>query len=159
MPANTQNFRAQKSPRLYTFTFASVLFAIVTAMSSHALADDPTGVWLVQDGSAKVRVGACSGALCGNVIWIRQPIDPANGKLWLDEKSIDPNKRRRPILGIRVVIDMKPSRIPNKWTGRVYSIDHGKHFDGSLTLLTPTKLKIEGCLMLICESEIWTRAD
>ena len=150
---------AQKSPRLNTLAFASVLVAIVIALSSHALAGDPTGVWLVQDRSAKVRVGTCSDALCGKVIWIREPIDPTNGKPWLDKNNSDPHQRNRHLLGIPIAIDMKASQVPNKWTGRVYSIDHGKHFDGSLTLLTPTKLKIEGCLLLICQSEIWTRAD
>jgi uncharacterized protein (DUF2147 family) len=139
---------------------ACALLAVALVMqSSYSYASDPTGVWLVQDGNAKVRVETCGEALCGNVIWIQQPNDPADGKPWLDKNNVDPTKRDRPLLGLTIAIDMKPSDVPKKWVGQVYSIDLGRIFDGSIMLQNPTKLKIEGCLLLICQAEIWTKLD
>jgi uncharacterized protein (DUF2147 family) len=55
---------------------------------------------------------------------------------------------------------MKPSEFPDKWVGKVYSVVRGRNFDGSVALLSPRRLKIEGCLTpLLCQSEIWTKAD
>ncbi len=124
-----------------------------------AFAADPRGVWLVQDRNAKVRVDACGDAICANVIWIEQPIDPSTGRPLADKNNLDPAKRSRPLLGLTVAAGMKQSDSPEKWVGQVYSIDHGRGFDGSLKLLSDDKLKIEGCLLLACESETWTRVE
>ena len=42
---------------------------------------DPTGIWLTQAGDAKVRVSRCRAGICGIVVWLRDPIDPATGSL------------------------------------------------------------------------------
>ena len=138
----------------------AIVFA-VSAMAAvdRAFAGDPTGVWLDEDRDAKIQVAKCGAALCGHVVWIQQGNDPANGQPWVDKNNVDPNKRGRSLLGLTIVKDMKPSSTPNKWSGQVYSIVFGKNFNGSLTLLSPTSLKIEGCLLLICQSEIWTKAN
>jgi uncharacterized protein (DUF2147 family) len=116
-------------------------------------------VWLDEDRDAKIQVAKCGDALCGHIVWIQQMNDPANGQPWIDKNNADPNKRGRSLLGLTIVKDMKPNSTPNKWSGQVYSIVFGKNFSGSLTLLSPTSLKIEGCLLLICQSEIWTKAN
>ena len=137
--------------------FAFVMPAMVAF--DRAFAGDPTGVWLVEDRDAKVQVATCGDALCGTVVWIQQLNDPADGQPWVDKNNEDPNKRSRSLLGLTIAINMKPSNVPDRWVGQVYSIVFGKNFDGSLTLLSPTSLKIEGCLLLICQSEIWTKAN
>jgi uncharacterized protein (DUF2147 family) len=148
------------SPILPILASGSVLLAAaLTMLGGYAFASDPAGVWLIEDGSAKVRIEACDQALCGKVVWIQQPNDPADGKPWLDKNNIDPSKRNRLLLGVTIASDMKPSDVPGKWVGQVYSIDFGRNYDGSITLLNPIKLKIEGCLLLICQSELWTKAD
>jgi uncharacterized protein (DUF2147 family) len=123
-----------------------------------AIAGDPTGIWQIEDRDAEVRVVTCGKALCVTVVWIQQPNDPDSGKPWVDKNNVDASNRSRPLLGLTIINDMMPSPSPNKWEGHVYSILLGKKFDGSLTLLNPTKMKIEGCLMApLCQSEIWTK--
>jgi len=134
------------------------LFAVLAQIGS-AQATEPVGVWLVENGSAKVRVHNCGSALCGKVVWIRQPIDPETGKPWLDKSNVDPRKRGRAVLGIAIAVNMRPGDGSDHWTGHVYSVDHGKVFNGSLTLMTPSRMKIEGCIGVFCQSETWTRAD
>jgi uncharacterized protein (DUF2147 family) len=146
-------------------TIAKIMSLIVgaIAMSAFVLTSAYSGaldgVWIVQDRTAKVRIAPCGGALCGNVVSITQPNDPATGGPWLDTNNVDPAKRARPLLGIAVATGMKPDGSSAKWIGRVYSIDHGRDYAGSMTLLSPTRLKIEGCQLMICESEIWTKAE
>ncbi len=121
-------------------------------------ASDLHGVWLVQDRTANVRIAPCGDALCARVTTIFQPNDPATGAPWLDKNNPDPAKRHRPLLGLAIATGMR-STAPGKWIGRIYSIDYGRMYAGSITLLSPSQLKIEGCQLLICESEIWTRAE
>lgn len=136
------------------------LVALAFALSARtAHAGDLEGEWIVQDRAATVRIAPCGRALCGKVVSIEQPIDPATGAPWRDAKNVDPAKRARPILGLSVATGMRPGRSPGKWVGRVYSIDYGRDYAGSITLLAPTRLKIEGCQMMVCESEIWTKAE
>jgi uncharacterized protein (DUF2147 family) len=138
----------------------ALVFGLLTmATANRAYASDPTGVWWDEDRDAKIQVAKCGDAFCGHVVWIQQANDPDNGRPWVDKNNTDPNKRGRPLLGLTIARDMKPSGTPNKWSGQVYSIVFGKNFSGSLTLLSPTSLKIEGCLSLICQSEIWTKAN
>jgi uncharacterized protein (DUF2147 family) len=132
---------------------------LLAAFAPSGFAADPRGVWLVQDGNAKVKVDTCGSAICANVIWIETPNDPATGKPRVDKNNVDPAKRSRPLLGLTIATGMKQSDRPEKWIGEVYSIDHGRSVNGSLSLLSDRKLKIEGCLMLVCESETWTRVD
>ncbi len=124
-----------------------------------ARAADINGLWLVQDRTAIVRIASCGAALCAKVATIFQPNDPATGKPWVDNKNVDRAKRDRPLLGLAIATAMKPSGAPGRWVGRVYSIDYGRDYAGSITRTSPTQLKVEGCQLMICESETWTKAD
>ena len=154
-------FQTRIFPRAKALCFAGLIFVILNIFFiDRASAADPTGVWLIKDRDAKIQIKKCGGALCGAVVWIKQPNDPDTGKPWLDKNNIDPKKRSRPLLGLIIPSEMKPSGLPNKWVGKVYSVVRGNSYDGSVALLSPKTLKIEGCLApLLCQSEIWTRAD
>ncbi len=126
---------------------------------------DPTGTWVNDDGKGIIQIADCgvlsklppTNDLCGVVVWLKDPLDPATGKPPVDHNNVDPAKRNRPILGLEVVIGMKPSRTAGRWDGRVYSIDDGKAFDGSLIVKSATQMRVQGCLLLICQGEEWTR--
>lgn len=134
---------------------ASTLLGLATALP--AFAGDPTGLWLTEKGDARVRVGRCGGALCGSIVWLKAPNDPATGKPSTDENNPDPTKRTRPLLGIHIVFGMKPSGTPDKWMGRFYNPDDGKTYEGRLSLIEATSLRAEGCLAVFCSGETWTR--
>src|SRR5258705_3992204 len=72
-----------------------IIIAILTALpgapSAKAQAGpDPTGIWRTQAGDAKVRIGKCGGGICGGVIWLKEPINPAPGKPQADGKNSNP---------------------------------------------------------------------
>jgi len=54
--------------------------ALATAsLVTPAIAADPMGTWFTADKDSQVRIVNCGGALCGNLIWLKEPIDPATG--------------------------------------------------------------------------------
>ena len=120
-------------------------------------AADPIGTWMTQNGDARVRVSHCGSALCGTVVWLKEPKDAVTGKPATDEHNADPRKRTRPLLGLRIMNGMRPSATPDKWTGQFYNADDGKSYDGSIVLTDARHLKAEGCLMVMCSAETWTR--
>jgi uncharacterized protein (DUF2147 family) len=86
------------------------------------------GEWTVQDGSARMRLGACGGesSICGHTAWTRDP--PG-----IDHRNPDPAKRQNSIIGTQILIDMRPAK-PNRWEGRIYNPRDGKFYDASVTL-------------------------
>jgi len=129
----------------------------LVVLASPALAADPSGVWLTQDGEAHVRVARCGGGYCGNIVWIKNPIDAETGKLSTDKFNPDPAKRNRRMMGIRVASDMKPSGTPGKWSGHFYNGDDGKTYDGNFVVGGPGVLYAEGCLGSFCMRQTWTK--
>ena len=68
---------------------AAALLAAPSARAQSA-AGEPTGVWLTQAGDARVRVSKCGGGICGVIVGLRDPIDPATGKPQVDDKNPNP---------------------------------------------------------------------
>ena len=129
----------------------------LTCAAAGAAHADPTGTWLTADGQAHVRVADCGGTWCGTIVWLREPNDPATGRPLTDQANADVAKRTRLIIGMPVVFDMRPGTAANKWSGQLYDPRNGKTYNGSMLLETPARLKIDGCVLVLCESEIWTR--
>lgn len=137
---------------------AAAAVALVGILSSAmAGSDDPTGIWLTQAGDAKVVVSRSGSMLSGRVIWLKTPIDPATGKLQVDDKNSNPSLAKRRIVGLQLFIGMK-LQSPGKWSGKIYNADDGKSYDSNISLQDPTKLKVEGCVGALCGGEIWTRS-
>jgi hypothetical protein len=53
---------------------------LLAAPSVRAQAGEPSGIWQTQAGDARVRVSKCAGGICGIIVGLREPIDPATGK-------------------------------------------------------------------------------
>src|SRR5579859_3398902 len=86
------------------------------ALSSPAKAEGPDGIWLTQAGDARIRVSRCGAGVCGVVVWLKEPIDPATGKPQVDDKNANPSLRKRPIIGLSLFLGMRPAG-PNQWSG------------------------------------------
>jgi uncharacterized protein (DUF2147 family) len=124
-----------------------------------ASAGDPTGTWHTKGMLAQVRIAKCAEDLCGTIVALKDPIDPATGKPQTDSENEDTTKRNRAVMGLQVLIGMKPAGA-NRWSGQVYSPEEGKTVSGNLALKDANTLSVEGCLLggLLCRSETWTRA-
>ncbi|PNG27251.1 DUF2147 domain-containing protein [Methylocella silvestris] len=125
-------------------------FALVTLFAGAASAD-PIGDWRVADGGATVRIKKCGAGLCGFVASTKG----APGK---DERNPDPAKRNRSVLGIEVLINLRPSG-NNVWTGTTYNAEDGLLYNATVTQSGERSLEIKGCGANggVCGSETWTR--
>ena len=124
----------------------------VCLFSSHAFAAEsgPTGDWLVGNKEARIRIADCTGALWGVISWEAKP--------GFDSNNPDPAKRTRSMLGVPIVLGMKPAG-RNKWAGAIYNSAWGKIFSGGVSLEKADTLRITGCLLgLLCGGENWSRA-
>ena len=135
----------------------AILAALLGAPATPAQASEATGVWLTQAGDARVRVSKCGGGLCGVIVGLRDPIDPATGKPQVDDKNPNPALRKRPMIGLPLFGGMQPSG-PNRWSGQIYNADDGSTYVSHVSLAGPNTLKVEGCIGALCGGENWTRA-
>ena len=128
-------------------------------LAGTASAADAIGTWYTGDKEGQVRIVNCGGALCGTLIWLKEPNDPATGRPKTDKNNADASKQSRPRLGVPIVLGMKPSG-PGQWTGDVYNASDGKTYSGSFTLTGPNSADLKGCMLSVfCKSQTWTRAN
>lgn len=135
----------------------AILAALLGAPAAHAQAGAATGVWVTQAGDARVRVSKCGGGLCGVIVGLRDPINPATGKPQVDDKNPNPALRNRPMVGLPLFSGMQPTG-PNRWSGQIYNADDGSTYVSHVSLAAPDTLKVEGCMGALCGGENWTRA-
>jgi uncharacterized protein (DUF2147 family) len=137
----------------------ATLVAATMATSAPARAADPLGTWYTADKESQVRITNCGGALCGALVWLKEPNDPATGRPKTDKNNADATKQSRPLIGVQIVLGMKPSGT-DQWSGQVYNATDGKTYTGAFTMTGANTAELKGCVMsVICKSQTWTRAN
>jgi len=136
-------------------------FAAVLAISAPALAQstaraaaDITGVWATGKKGGKVEIYQCGQALCGRVV------DADILRTEPDRRDVhNKNKalRDRRLKGLVVLQNFTGG--PLKWKGGpIYDAEKGEGAKrGSLELQSDGRLKVSGCFLFICRSQVWTR--
>ena len=72
--------------------------------------------------------------------------------------NADASKQSRPLIGVPIVLSMKPSGTPNQWAGNVYNASDGKTYTGSFTMTGDNTADLKGCVATIfCKTQTWTR--
>jgi uncharacterized protein (DUF2147 family) len=127
-------------------------FATMGVVAAPARADDPSGNWLVADGTAQMKVEQCADGYYATIDWERKPGTDANNP--------DPAKRGRPLTGVPILRAMKPTGA-NEWDGQVYNPKDGGVYHAHMALPRRDALRIEGCVLggLICDGETWSRVE
>jgi uncharacterized protein (DUF2147 family) len=136
---------------------AVLAFGLIMLGAAPAFAADPVeGEWLTQGGSGKVRIIPCAGRpdrMCGVISWLK---DPANATA-KDTHNPDPALRSRLILGMPMLWGFHQVA-PGKWTGgRIYDPNTGKTYDSKIAVNAKGALKVDGCVVMICQAQTWTR--
>jgi len=138
-----------------------IAWGLATVLIAPAFAGDPSGTWLTEGGKSQIRLAHCGEALCGRIQWLKEPSDPATGKPKRDIRNPDPGKRDRPIIGVDILMGMKPGETTDQWAGDIYNPEDGKTYQARLTLQDARTLQLKGCVLggLICKSQAWSRVN
>jgi uncharacterized protein (DUF2147 family) len=142
-------------------TLAIISTAVLTlSLLPPAFAASPVGTWLTGDKKGKVKIVNCGAAICGTLVWLQEPNDPETHQPKTDKHNADASKQGRPLLGIPIVLSMKPNG-GEVWEGQVYNAEDGSTYSGSFTMTGANSAQLKGCVMggLICKSQTWTRTN
>jgi uncharacterized protein (DUF2147 family) len=119
---------------------ALAALSLAAASTASAASNDPRGVWLRPEGGVEFSFYDCDGLLCAKVLSARETED-------------------RSAIGAVILRGAKQTG-PNKWAGKLFNVEDGKTYDGFITVETPTRLTLKGCLWgVLCSDETWTRVS
>lgn len=125
---------------------AAAAAALLALVAAPAMANDGAhGLWKTQTNEngayLHVRLGPCAddaAATCG-------VIDAAFNGTGAD------------IVGKPMIFDMAPDG-PNKWdSGRIWAPDDDKTYRANMELKGADLLRVEGCVLVFCRGQDWTR--
>lgn len=121
----------------------AALLVLVTSAS----ADPVHGVWKTQPGDdgayGHVQMGDCGGKTCGVLI---------RGFNASGVEGDSPN------IGKRLVWDMESKGSGRYAGGKIWAPDRDKTYNSKMTL-SGNSLKVEGCVMVVCRGQTWTRVQ
>jgi uncharacterized protein (DUF2147 family) len=126
------------------------------ALPGAAAASEATGVWRMENGRVTVRVAHCGSNLCGTVVGLKKPRDD-KGRPRLDKENPNPALRRRPVVGLTILSNMKP-QVDGYWTGTIYNRDDGNTYSSNMTLQNANTMRVKGCVASVfCSSMKFVR--
>jgi uncharacterized protein (DUF2147 family) len=116
-------------------------------------ADDAFGVWRHPDNGSHIKIAKCGAGVCATIIKVTDPSRT-------DSENPDPKLKKRPVQGITIMNGGKKTGDAT-WSGKLYNTQDGKTYNGTLTVIDKTHLKLEGCVLggLICQGPTWTRVQ
>ena len=131
----------------------------VGVASGPALAGSgPMGVWRMSNGKVTVRVSPCGPKLCGTVVALKKPRDD-KGRPRRDKENPNPALRQRPVIGLTILSNMRPSG-EGRWTGTIYNPDDGNTYSSRMQLKGSGTMRVDGCVAgVLCKSMTFIRID
>ena len=139
--------------------FRSVFaLAMVMSLAGPAVAEEAAGLWSMANGKVMVKVRPCGGTICGTIAGLKEPISKIDGKPKVDRENPDPALRQRPLIGLTILIGMKPAG-EDTWKGAIYNPDDGNTYSATLTL-DGSKMKVKGCVAgILCKTNNLVRLN
>ena len=108
--------------------------------SQAAQGPDPNGVWMRDDGNAKVRIAKCGTAICATNLWIG---DTSGGEE----------------VGDKLIMSLSP-RSPTTLAGKAYDPKRNMNYSVTVTV-EGQRLVTRGCILggVLCKNVYWTPAQ
>ncbi|MFO7569546.1 MAG: DUF2147 domain-containing protein [Smithellaceae bacterium] len=141
------------------FIFSVTVF-VMLALSGALQAADPSiiGVWSVPglQGAEKnkekwqIEISEQNGRLEGK--YVKLSTMPADALCTTCKKE----RKDKPLMGMVILSDME-KEANNYYKARVYDVEKGKDYRCTVSLAKPDILKVEACVLFICNSHYWTR--
>ena len=151
------------------FAALFLLIATAAAAAETGSADAIIGDWMVDSHDAAIQIdGIGEGTdrrYVGRIVWLKDPRykdedgPDLAGKPVMDLNNPDPSLRSRPMLGLRLLWDLRYEG--KQWIGgRIYNAESGHIYDCSMKLADPDHLKLHGYVLhlpFLGGSTTWTR--
>lgn len=137
---------------------ALAVAAGIMGFAGAASAEDPaTGIWKLDNGKVTVKVTPCGGNLCGTVVALKKPRDD-KGRPRLDKENPNEALRKRPVIGLTILSNMKPEG-DNRWNGIIYNPDDGNTYRSRMNLQNDRTMRVEGCIAIFCKAMKFIKVD
>ena len=138
-----------------------LLVALVLGAARMASAQtmSPLGVWTNAEKKATFEIYKCGDQLCGKIVSLTVPNDPATGRPKTDSQNPDPKLKNRPRLGLLFMQGFKYDGA-NKWDdGKIYDPESGKTYSCYMKMQNQNSMEVKGYIgfSLIGRSQAWTR--
>ena len=126
----------------------AVAFGAAVLVSTPATCGELDGTWRTEGGWL-IKIHRSGGSYCGKVV---------GGSKGKDVNNLDPAKRNRKLVDLRLFSGMKKSG--NGYAGSLYNPKDGKTYSGKLKVLSARSIKLSGCVLagLICKGQTWKKA-
>lgn len=149
-------------------TGALVGMALFLCLSGRVLAQNPdaiVGKWLNAKGTAQVEIYSEGGKYFGKIVWLKEPVYPADdkrgmaGQTKVDRENPNPTLRTQPLMGLLLLRNFEFARDVLWERGQIYDPENGKDYRCKMTLTSPDVLRVRGFIgiSLIGRTEVWTR--
>ena len=136
----------------------AVISAFFVVSASAQTPSSVTGVWFDSVGEGGIEVAPCGNRMCGNIVWLKQPLN-AEGKPLYDRHNPNTSLQSRPICGLQVLRDLQPLTDGSWGRGIVYDPKKGAENEASIKPMGGGKLMLTGYgLFGLSKSFEWTRA-
>lgn len=121
------------------------LALFLAAISSASMLDAAVnGKWINPSRSVIIDIGPCGHLLCGTVVWASE------------KAKQDARKGTHQLVGTQLLTGLHHAST-HLWKGKIFVPDQNMHASAKLKTQGGNELKVSGCVMMICKSQMWTR--
>ena len=142
---------------MHKFTILlSFLSLVITNNINAQSADDVLGLWLTDDGKARIEIYKEQGKYNGKIVWLREPSNP-DGTPKLDKENPDKELQKKPIIGLNLVKGFNYD--DGVWEdGEIYDPENGKTYACRMKL-KGDKLDVRGYIgvSMFGRTVVWTK--
>ena len=141
-------------------SMAAVVLPLVAGITapSAVRASEAEGIWAMSNGKVTVRVANCGGNLCARIVGLKEPISRIDGKPKIDRENPNPSLRKRPLIGLSILIGMQPAGT-GLWKGAIYNPDDGQTYSATVRHDGRT-IKVKGCVAAVfCKTNTFVRTN
>lgn len=137
---------------LAVLAVAVVVMCVPASTGAADEGDSILGQWLIADGKVRIEVTKADGRYFGKVVWLKEERYPKRhplaGQVKCDRFNPDPQKRKRPLIGLEILRDLQYTGNGLWENGTIYNADDGRVYQSFVKQDGTDELKVRGYLWL-----------